>query len=296
MKKVLLSLTAVAMSLASYAQVPFQGGSDYFIFNFNGTQTANCGTIVQNVSDAFIPDSRYNQPSYTNYSFNGSQIVINKQDPSSDVTANAWHKIPFTFVTDCNTPKTIDLSNHSTADHFEMQVYSSVAVPQAMVFFRQGTKYNDNNPWVGPLVAGDNNIKFTSKIDWGIYGQPKSANLDSANVDGIAIAFRTAWNDNSPLTATIRIDYINVGNYASHTSVAGNTASVLPTSVNYYPNPSNSVIKVDNMDVTSLKLLNSNGAFVKEVSGASQISVEGLNPGLYFLQINDFKPVKVTVE
>jgi len=131
--------------------------------------------------------------------------------------------------------------------------------------------------------------------DWAIYEYTitQFGTLDKTQISGFSVGVGDLAN-----AYTVWIDWIEVNASSQVTDnavVAGVGQATLPSSVNYFPNPSNSNIKVENMDVTSLKLMNLSGSVVRETSNSS-VSVEGLNPGMYFLQINGYKPVKVTVE
>lgn len=89
----------------------------------------------------------------------------------------------------------------------------------------------------------------------------------------------------------LQLDWLDIYRASNPTNIQD--SKVLPE-INLYPNPVTDILNISGLSKTStVKVINSNGSIVKEVVVSEQINLSDLPQGIYFFNIEGYKPFKV---
>ena len=281
MKKILLSIAIFAGFTAS-AQSSYTATS--VTYEFNGSDTANCGVVEAGVKDAQVPSSKYtNTASYT-ASFTGTALKVNKL---AGTTGNAWHKLMILVPKEsvdfpCAEDTTIDLGN-TLNQQFNICVSTQDSIKQFVVILMdENENFADSEPWQGVIHPGDTCLSFSTPLIWG--------SVDSSKIAGIGLYFRNAYNDNTN-TGVINIDKMTLGR---DTIISVSSKEISVTGLNVYPNPATDQLNVvfDATSASKVYLSDLTGKLVDIQTanvGANTINfnVENVNAGVYFVNISN---------
>lgn len=305
MKKLLLSISAMAVALAGVAQSASQNSCNgpnatktAYHFDFNGTASDNCS------EDGGAPKYAYaaeHSGMYT-YSFSGTTWDIVKDATKSPI-ADGWRGIQLAFYDGTCASQAgainMDLSAVTTV---EIKINSTVAVPQFWFAFHNvnDDNWTDNAPDFKALTVGDNTVSFNiSSTDfWKQYSD--GATVNNTAIDVLQLYFRTAWNDNNP-SGTFKIDYINLGTSACPAGAAA--SSIESAGGKVYPNPANDVVNVAVASASTVELTDLTGKVVAAGSsnGAATVALNTANvpAGVYVVVVKSASGVatsKVVVQ
>ncbi len=294
MKKVILSLVAMAFSGAMMAQngtlagnVPTVG-SDGFTFDFLMTGTENCLAGGGVAYDAATSQA---------WSIDGSGHLV-VSIPHSNIYESNTQTLKF-YTGNCIS-STIDLS--TAADQkIEVSLNASKA-GQLLVVMYTGANSNYNaTPATMNFVAGQQTVSSALNLT--------GSGMNSAALTKIGLLFRgpIGWGDTtlySPAAASITVDYVKIGTVATLT---GTTAALDNSLISVYPNPAKEQINIDlssmnNAADATVKIMNSNGMLVYEANASNSneiINTSSFNKGIYLVQVSSGNKVsnkKVVIE
>lgn len=311
MKKNLLTVFAVCGMLFSASAQDFENGDKGFVVDYTGTDAdfASC------LSDQPLPSAG-------GYQYAGGNLADNTKETDPDpvngspVLADHSGDIYLSFIAGASAPATtdpfyldiytsqsgackamrndgaigIDLTNNA-----KVQIVARASADDAVlrIYLASSTgafPTNTFNTGSGASIVRE--VKLT-----------KSFTTYTVNLTDVAADATTwsAWSGKSKVNmlgftlgtanATYDIQSVTLGDLV----VTSTNAAVLPSTVKFGPNPSDSYINVNGIEVSTLKVLDMNGSVIR-TSNTSSVEVAGLTSGLYFLQVNGFKPVKVMVK
>jgi hypothetical protein len=300
MKKLLLSSLAVCGMLFSASAQNFTNGATGYTIDYAGTMGASKASCLDNLNPfggagyQFGGGNISGTPSLVK---NGSDIYLNIKTGSATIdtaAAPGFFDIYSSQSGSCNSMRG-DVVGINMTSNGKVSIYAKSDVNKAGIRIYLGSStggfptntFGSVTSIIWDLQLTTSYAVYTMDLSGTPWTSYWNSWADKNNVNMIGYTMLTP-------NANYYIKDIALGTDAP-LNITGVDNAVLPSNVTYYPNPSNSNITVSNMDVTSLKLMNLSGSVVRETSNSS-VSVEGLNPGMYFLQINGYKPVKVTVE
>ncbi len=295
MKKIILSLVAMALNGAMFAQTnSINSGdiptvaSDGYTFQFNGTGTDNClasGGVA------------YSAATTQAWSIDGSGNLIVTVPSSATYESNP--QTARFFSGNC-VANPLDLSGMGN-NTFKITLNSPMA-GQLVVVAYDGASSNyataaPDGPNVISLVSGANTL--TGTFDF------VGTGMSSSNITAIGLLFRgpTGWSD-ATFHGAVTISSILVG--SAVTTTTGTLAAVNNSLISVYPNPAKDQINIDLSSMNSanalVKIVNSNGAVVYQGTAFNSnevINTSAFNKGIYMVQVsseNNVSNKKVVIE
>ncbi len=289
MKKIILSLVAMAFSGAVMAQNATQAGNvptgsgEGFTFDFLMTGTENClasGGVSYDAATTQV------------WSIDGSGNLV-VTIPSSTTYESNPQTLKF-YTGNCVTTGAGTIVDLSTVANQKIQISlnSPMAGELVVVLYtgansNYGTTPTGTPPGAGPaaiaIAAGQQTVDAT--LD------PAGTGMISSGITKVGLLFRgpLGWND-ATFNGTVTINYVTIGD-----AVVASTNSAIDNSlISVYPNPANDQINIDlssmnNASDAIVKIMNSNGMVVYEgnASGSNEvISTSSFNQGIYMVQVS----------
>jgi hypothetical protein len=286
MKKSILSIAMVFATSAAFSQA-FTDGATTFTESF-GTGGTSCLAGFTNGGYQWADG---NVASASN---SANEITITAAAVPASGVATSGFDFYYTNGANCDPMRTTSIgADLSGTGNAKMLVRAKASVSGATVQFHLASALNAypqaTTASLGVLVAQTEKTLTTSYADYVVDFSGSEWNAGSAsfkstiNTWGVLIPSGNANNNG----VVISIERIVIGSGVSGTS----SATVVNEQVNVFPNPAKGSFNVDvtamNVESALVKVMNASGSVVKElnVSGVSSISTEGLNAGIYMIQV-----------
>ena len=303
MKKSILSIAMLFASSFAFSQTFFNGASSY---------TQSFGTSGTSCLKGFTNGGyQWADGNVSSASNTANEITVNANATPSGTPATSGFDLYYTNGANCDPMRTSSIGvDMSVAGREKMVVRAKASVAGATVQFHLLSSLNaypqNTTANLGVPVAQTQKVLTTSYADYLIdFAGPEwnaaSASFKSTiNTWGVIIPSDNPTKNNG---VVIMIESIKLGTAAVLTGTT--SATVVNEQVNVFPNPAKGAFNVDvtamNVESALVKVMNANGSVVKElnVSGVSSISTEGLNAGIYMIQVTSENKVankKVVVQ
>ena len=302
MKKSILSIAMLFASSVAFSQAFTDGASGY---------TQSFGTSGTSCLKGFTNGGyQWADGNVSSASNTANEITINAAATPSGTPATSGFDLYYTNGANCDPMRATSIGvDMSVAGREKMLVRAKASVAGATVQFHLLSSLNaypqNTTANLGVQVAQTQKVLTTSYADYlidfaGTEWNAASASFKSTiNTWGVIIPSDNPTKNNG---VVIMIESIKLGTAAV---LATSSATEVNNEVNVFPNPAKGAFNVDvtamNVESALVKVMNANGSVVKElnVSGVSSISTEGLNAGIYMIQVTSENKVankKVVVQ